>query len=153
MLRSRATRIEQYLSLPGSCQAAVEKVDWRGDAAAIQADLAPPSGPQLQPRETRGGWEISAGYWHKRSPLLRWHRQVAHTRGANRKLSLRCNWLSGGETAIGTRPLTDEWRAGWPNVKLVELSLPDDRCVVVVRRATTSWPPRISGAPGQWWSK
>ena len=39
----------------GSCQVAVEIVDWRGDVAAIQTDLAPPLWPQLQPRETRRG--------------------------------------------------------------------------------------------------
>src|SRR5262249_43341899 len=62
MLRSQAARIEQYLSPVGSYQGAAEIVDWRGDVAAIQTDLAPPLGPQLQPRQTRKGWKIPAGY-------------------------------------------------------------------------------------------
>src|SRR6476646_8583140 len=59
MLRSQAARIEQYLSPARSCQVAVEKVDWLGAVAAIQADLAPPLWPQLQPLETRRGWKNS----------------------------------------------------------------------------------------------
>src|SRR6266576_4102536 len=62
MLPAQAARIEQYLSPAGSCQVAVEIVDWRGDVAAIQIDLAPPLWPQLQPRETRRAWKIPAGY-------------------------------------------------------------------------------------------
>src|SRR5262249_54727869 len=62
MLRSQAARIEQYLSPVRSCQVVVETVDWRSDVAAIQTDLAPRLWTQLQPRETRRGWKIPAGY-------------------------------------------------------------------------------------------